>query len=269
MKNILMCRPNYYRVDYVINPWMKIGSVDQTKALKQWEKLVDIYHELGVDVAIIEQQREFPDMVFAADQGVLVDDGTILLSRFRYKERQGESEIYEKWYSQHGYKVRKLSPDMYFEGNGELQSWKNAVLIGTGFRTSKEAAFEIGKILNKEILTIELINESFYHLDTCLMVLDDKTVFYYPPALSEKSVELLRTRVTNLIPIEEVDVNNFASNGVVIGSTVIMQTGCKAMSSKLGGLGYQVKEIDLSEFMKAGGGAHCLTGYLPEKVDNI
>lgn len=265
MKKVLMCKPSYFRVDYSINPWMKIGSVNQPLALTQWNNLVNEYRKLNIEVVVIGQDEKFPDMVFSADQGVLIDDTSILLSRFRYKERRGESEIYLKWYQDNGYTVKKLPENYFFEGNGELQKWRDILLIGTGFRTTPEASKAVGKVLNTEIISLELINEKFYHLDTCLMVLDKDTVFYYPDAFSKKSIGDLQSRIPNLILIDEHDVENFASNSVVVDSTVIMHVGSVKMPSQIEELGYRVVNIDIGEFVKAGGGAHCLTGFLGDK----
>lgn len=260
-----MCRPSYFRVDYVINPWMKIGSVNQGKSLQQWNLLVQEYKKLGIEVSLIEQDERYPDMVFAADQGVLTDNGSILLSNFRCKERQGESKCYAKWYRENGYVIKKLPKNVYFEGNGELQRWRDMLLIGTGFRTTMEASKLVGEVLNKKVLSIELVNDKFYHLDTCLMVLNDETVFYYPPAFSEKTKKDLQTIVPNLMVIDDHDVNKFASNSVVVDSTVIIQAGSIEIPDKIKNLGYKVREVDVGEFLKAGGGAHCLTGYLSDK----
>jgi len=257
-----MCRPNYFRVDYSINPWMKIGSVNQPNAVVQWGKLVNEYQKLGLEVSIIDQVEKFPDMVFVADQGILIDNSTILLSRFRYQERKDESEVYSKWYQDNGYTVKRLPENLYFEGNGELQRWRDILLIGTGFRTTEHAAHTVGKILSREVMSLELIDERFYHLDTCLMVLNSDTVFYYPSAFSLKSISDLQSRIPNLVEINDQDVINFALNSVVVESTVVMQVGSIEMRAKINELGYRVIDLDVSEFIKAGGGAHCLTGYL-------
>ena len=44
--SFLMCRPDYYGIDYVINPWMKIAiQPDPEKARVQWDKLVAILED--------------------------------------------------------------------------------------------------------------------------------------------------------------------------------------------------------------------------------
>lgn len=241
---------------------MQVGSVDQAKALAQWTHLVDVYRRLGLQVEIIDQDEKYPDMVFAADQGVLLDEQHVLLSNFRHPERRGEGEFYRRWYETHDYQVTPLPDDLYLEGGGELQRWQDYLLIGVGFRTDHHSAKKIGQLFNKEVLCLELHKEQFYHLDTCLMALNSEVIFYHREAFSPASVSDLQSLVPNLIEIDDLEVANFAANSVVVGSTVVMQKGNPRMASQIEKLGYQVITVDVSEFMKAGGGIHCLTGNL-------
>jgi N-dimethylarginine dimethylaminohydrolase len=259
---VLLCRPNHFRVDYQINPWMQVGSVDPQKALAQWNNLVSQYQKLGLEVEIIEQNEKYPDMVFAADQGLLLGDRSILLSNFKHPERRGEGEFYHNWYLDHGYKVTPLTQDLYLEGGGELQRWRNYLIIGLGFRTDLRSAQKIAKVFDKEVLYLELDKQQFYHLDTCLMALNKDVVFYHREAFSASSVRELQSKVPHLIEIDDTEVANFAANSVVVGSTVVMQEGNSHLARQVEGFGYRVVTVDVREFMKAGGGVHCLTGDL-------
>ena len=84
-----MCRPIDFNVKYVINPWMQLGSVNPQLALNQWKVLVETFVNLGVDVKTVVQDKLWPDMVFSADQGLIWND-QVLLSNFRFEQRQGE-----------------------------------------------------------------------------------------------------------------------------------------------------------------------------------
>src|SRR5450631_2436007 len=96
VRRVLLCRPTYFVVDYIINPHMQPYSVDQAKAMAQWEALVAVLKQLGIHVEIIEQEPDVPDMVFATDQGI-VRGGEILLANFRYSQRKKERHYYREW----------------------------------------------------------------------------------------------------------------------------------------------------------------------------
>lgn len=258
MKNILMCRPLYFQVKYQINPWMKPGSVNTENALKQWDKLVETYKKLGANVNILDQEKSLPDMVFSADQGIKVGD-KILVSNFRYKERRGERAFYKQWYKKNNNNIIELPKDIYFEGEGVAVKFKNNLFIGTGFRTSSKCVNYLKTILKENVIELKLVDERFYHLDICLFVLDNKYVFYYPPAFSQESVKVIKSEVKNLIELDEEDLLSFAANSVSVGKHVIIQSGNKHFADIISKLGYTPIMLNVSEFIKAGGGIHCLT----------
>ena len=68
----LMCRPDYFAVRYVINPWMagNLGKVSARRALSQWETLWQRLSELA-EVALAPPQAGLPDMTFTANAGLV------------------------------------------------------------------------------------------------------------------------------------------------------------------------------------------------------
>ena len=75
---ILMCKPDFFDVNYVGNEFMKDneGNVDHSKALKQWEDLKNVYESLGFNVCLIEPVKDHTDMVFTANQSLPFIDKT-------------------------------------------------------------------------------------------------------------------------------------------------------------------------------------------------
>jgi len=264
IKEVLLCKPTHFEVNYVINPWMKPGSVDKGLALTQWQSLVNSLNGLGIKVNTIEQEKGLPDMVFAADQAIIKGKEAVL-SNFRYKERRKEKLFYKNWFEKRDFKLKSLPNDVYCEGGGESLWLKDKLLIGSGFRTSKNTKNLLQKILNIDVHEIELINPMFYHLDTCLFPLNDQVLFYYPPAFSKKSVSLLKKLAQKLIPLDKKEAFNFAANSLPTDHHVITQKGNRKFIDTLKEMKYKVVELDLSEFTKAGGGIHCLVSTIKEE----
>jgi len=91
-----MCPPTFFDVTYSINPWMEPNKpIDADLAMAQWERLRDLYLELGHEVEFIEPVEGLPDMVFSAN-GATVVDGLVLLAKFRHAE-QGEPQSRSCW----------------------------------------------------------------------------------------------------------------------------------------------------------------------------
>ncbi len=265
VRKVLMCRPKYFSVDYSINPWMVKGSADGQKALSQWNQLVKVYKRLSIEVEIIDQVKGVPDMVFATDQGIFYNN-SIVVSNFKYPERQKERDFYKKWFEDKNFTFFFLPEDITFEGSGESLFINNKIFIGVGFRTNIRACKFIEKFLGIEVVPISLKDPRFFHLDTALFPLNDRIAFYYPRAFTKKSLEALKANIPLLIPFEDFEVENFAANSITTDHHVVMQSGIPTFKDKVESLGYRSIEVDLREFMKAGGGAHCLTAILEEEV---
>ena len=86
---ILMCPPDFFTVDYVINPWMAghESSLDIKLAKRQWSALRDAIAE-HADIVEVKPVKGLPDMVFTANAGFVLD-GRVALARFRHAERSG------------------------------------------------------------------------------------------------------------------------------------------------------------------------------------
>lgn len=262
IKSVLMCNPLHFaELDYAINPWMKPGTIDNNVAIEQWNNLVTIYTKLGIKVNIIDQEENVPDMVFATDQG-LVHDKKVLLSHFWYKERQKETVFYKPWFEKNGYEIEHLPSGAYFEGNGDAYFLKGKLLVGVGFRADDYSCEAVSDALKVEVIPLHITDPMFYHLDVGFLPLNDETAFYYPKAFDKQSREVLKKMIPNLIEFSKEEAMGFCANSVVTGNTVVHQAGNPTFTKKLADLGYQSIEVDLSEFKKSGGGAHCLTNIL-------
>jgi len=257
-----MCKPLYFdSLDYVINPWMSPGTINEDHAMREWNHLVDAYKKLGITTEIIDQQKGSPDMVFATDQGI-VQGKNVLLSRFRCDERKDETTHYEKRFLKNDYTIKYLPQDVYFEGNGDSYLWNDKLFVGIGYRADKKTCETVSKLLDVEVIPLEIIDPKFYHLDVGFFPLNNETIFYYPPAFSQKSRGVIKKIVPHLIEFTKDEAYGFCANSVVTDHHVLHQKDNPTFQKKLKELGYASVEIEIDEFMKSGGGIHCLTNVL-------
>lgn len=258
-KKILMCPPDYFDIEYEINVWMhETDQPADENAHQQWQKLHDIYtNQLGWQVEQITPVKGLPDMVFATDCCTIIDD-KIMLSNFRYPERRPETEQFEKWFRQNGYtNIRHASN--YFEGGGDTVIFGDKIIAGHGFRSTAQAHQELREYFGREVVSLKIIDPRFYHMDTSLAVLDDRTVVYYPAAIDESSRQKLRQAVPNLIEAFEEEARGFGLNAVSDGHTIICSNASASLLEKYRAAGFEVIGAPILEFRKAGGGVKCLT----------
>lgn len=267
---ILMCPPNHYDVDYVINPWMEgnIHKSSRDRATEQWHKLFHIIKEHAL-VELVDPQPGWPDMVFTANAGLVLGK-KVVLSRFFHKERQGEEPYFKQWFEAQGYTVYELPKDLPFEGAGDalLDREGRWLWAGYGFRSELDSHSYIAKWLDIEVISLQLADERFYHLDTCFCPLNRGYLLYYPPAFDFYSNRIIEMRVPpeKRIAIGEADAVNFACNAVNVEDKVIMNKVSDDLKQRLKAVGFEVFETTLSEFLKAGGAAKCLTLRTTEPV---
>jgi N-dimethylarginine dimethylaminohydrolase len=254
-----MCPPDYFGIEYEINPWMNVhvGS-NAEQARHQWSALHETLQELGVVVDLLEPTRGLPDLVFTANAG-LVYRKVFISSSFRYKVRRGEAALFENWARRRGFEVLHLPEGYFFEGAGDALFCGETLFAGYRFRSDVRSHQWIGEQLGVEVLPMELIDPRFYHLDTCFCPVAPDRALYYPGAFDEYGRSVLRDRIPNLIEVAAEEAVSFSCNAVVVGQTVILHEGAPRLARALGEVGFAVRMLCCSEFIKSGGSAKCLT----------
>lgn len=258
-KNILMCAADFFGIEYEINAWMhQEEQVDRPLAQQQWQQVYDIYtQQLGWQVQLAPPVEHLPDMVFATDCCLMID-GKILLSNFRYPERQAETARFEQWFRGNGYTNLQQATHK-FEGGGDNLLCGNKILAGWGFRSDPEAADELEAYFGLEVVRLRIVDPFFYHLDTSVAVLSDDTVAFYPPALDQPSQQRLRAAVPNVIEATLEEARGFGLNAVSGGHTIITSNESQSLLQKYRDAGFTVIGTPILEFRKSGGGVKCMT----------
>lgn len=252
-----MTRPSFFAVEYAINPWMDVTTpVDVGLAQAQWESLYATYRRLGHHVDVIEPVAGLPDMVYAANGGFIAGDVAIV-ARFRYPQRAGESRAYAQWMSSLGY--RPVCTRHVNEGQGDLLKVGDIVLAGWGFRTHRRAHAEVSAALDATVVSLELVDPRFYHLDTALAVLDDDTIAFYPPAFSAVARERLGALFPDAIVVGTADAYVLGLNVVSDGLHVVLPDAAAGFAAQLRRAGFEPIGVDLSELLKGGGSVKCCT----------
>ncbi len=255
-----MCRPSYYTIAYAINPWMSLTrQVDVARARLQWERLYTLLTgRLGVRVRCLPPHPGVPDLVFTANAG-LVHGRTIIRSNFRYPEREPEEPVIERYFRRAGFRIVRLSPRYHFEGEGDALWAGETLVFGFRFRSEAPVHEELARVLEREVLPVELSDRRFYHLDTCFCPLDADTALWFPRAFDRYGQRVLERLIPHLIDVPEADAVRFACNAIAVGNAVVIQAGVSSMlRQRLARRRFTVHPVDLSEFLKAGGSAKCL-----------
>lgn len=267
-QKILMCAPTYFGVSYVINPWMEghFNDTDRDLAQKQWDNL-RTHIAQHADVVLMPPQPGLPDIVFTANAGLVLGKSAIV-SRFRSKERQGEEPYFHVAFKENGFDIVDWPQDVPFEGAGDalFDRTHDLLWVGHGFRTHASVPGLLEQKLGRATAALNLVDPCFYHLDTCLCPLTGGYLLYFPAAFDAASNALIESKVPadKRIPVDADDAVKFCCNAVDLGGHVYMNGASDALQARLRAAGFTPVITPLSEFMKAGGAAKCLTLKLVE-----
>jgi N-dimethylarginine dimethylaminohydrolase len=255
-----MCPPDYYGIEYEINPWMRreVAS-DPTLSVRQWWAFRDTLRDLGVRIETLPAAQGLPDLVFTANAG-LVFGKTFIVSRFRFGVRQGETPHFERWARENGFDVVSLPEgNAYFEGAGDALFCGETLFAGYRFRSDVKSHHWVADRLGVEVLPMELVDPRYYHLDTCFCPISETQAVYFPGAFDEYGRSVLRARIPGLIEVSSEEAVSFSCNAVVLGRHVVLNAGAPKLARSLEKAGYSVHPVVLTEFIKSGGSAKCLT----------
>ena len=265
-RRYVMVRPDHFRVDYVINPFMDpADQPDPVRALAQWQGLVDVIEGLGGRVEALTQRSDSPDMVYAMNLGLglVREDGTrhAVLSHMRYAERRRETRSAQTFFAGLGYATSYVGRDgvgAHFEA-GDAFALGDALVVGYGPRTEELGLKHLATDLGVRVRGFRITHPGMYHLDLAFSPLDERRAMVCPAAFDDASAAALLALVPEPLVITEEEALTFCANSIVIGSTVVMPACPDRVRAQLEQWGFEVVLVDVSEFHKGGGSIRCLT----------
>jgi N-dimethylarginine dimethylaminohydrolase len=259
MPRILMCPPDFYGIEYEINPWMsRQRQSNRQAASEQWNSLKQLLEQAGANIELLPPQPGLPDLVFTAN-AALIFRNLAVMARFRHPQRQGEVPHDEAWLLEHGFEIRHVPEDLHFEGAGDALFCGETMFAGYRIRSDARGHQKIGEMLGCRVIPLELVDPYYYHLDTCFCPLSPTQAIFFPPAFDSYGLTALAANIPELIEVHADEARRFACNAVVVGRTVTTNAGCPCLHAALQERGFTPQETLLDEFAKAGGSAKCLT----------
>lgn len=257
-----MCRPDFFDIEYEINPWMDVRKkANPKRAMQQWEALHKVIQSCGVHVELVPPARGLPDMCFAANAGLFYK-GRIVLANFKVIERKGEVPYFEAWFKKAGFKVINCpghdQSSAYFEGAGDALVAGDQLFVGYGFRSEKKFYENADYFDHKKMVICELADPYYYHIDTCFCPLNEKQAIWYPGAFTKDAQKKMANHI-ELIEVVEPEAKRFACNAVVMNKHIAIPSECPQIDKTLEKHGFTVHPCEVDEYIKAGGACKCLT----------
>jgi ornithine--oxo-acid transaminase len=257
-----MCPPEWYGVDYVLNPWMA-GNVHRSSrdlAFAQWKGLYNVLHSVG-DVRLLHPEPGCPDMVFLG-HGALIHHGVGAVASFNHPQRRSETAFLRQWLLTQGFLLWETPRETAFEGQGDVafDDSGSELWAAHGVRTCRAAHAHVADAWHVPVRSLHLIDPRFYHLDTCFAPLHGGYLLYYPGAFDTASrAEIERAYPADRrIAVSEEDATRMVCCALNVGRMVFTGEMSRELARQLFDLNFDVVQLELSEFIKGGGGAGAL-----------
>ncbi len=272
LHSVLLGNPGTFEVVEAINTHMRnadgsLNQVDTGLAVQQWQALKDAYEGIGVRTAELAAEEGLQDMCFTANPTMTLPqpDGSkqVWLARMAHPSRKAESDRHRAFFEQAGYPIQEMPAEVErFEGCGDAVLHPGRFLIhgGVGPRTDSRAWSVLAEAYPQlDILTYELVDERFYHLDTALAPLNQNYALYVPEAFTDAGRELLCAAFPNALALPVEEALLFAANAhCPDGKHVLIEEECRVTCALLQEHGFKPIPIPTSEFRKSGGSVFCL-----------
>ena len=267
----LMVEPNHFRVDYAINPFMHLDDQpDPVRARHQWLAIVAAIEAAGGHVEVLPQLPDAPDMVYAMNLGLALEDGSpqVVLSHMRYAQRRMETPAADQWFADHGWDRRAIGRDgvgAHFEA-GDAFAWRGELVVGYGPRTEELALKHLAGDLGVSVRGFRITHPGMYHMDLGFCPLDETRAMVCPAAFDDASAAALLDLVPEPLVLTEDEAMTFCANSIVLGRTIVMPACPDRIREQLVEWGFEVVVVDVGEFLKGGGAIRCLTNPLDVRL---
>lgn len=230
---------------------VRLGKPDYGKAIEQHTAYVKALKSCGLEVRELPADEIFPDSTFVEDVALLTPHCAVITNPDA-PSRKGEivsiKEVIREYYKD----VEEIHSPGTVEA-GDIMMVGTHFYIGLSKRTNPEGAEQMISILNKYGMTGSTVKlEKVLHLKTGLAYLENNNLVACGEFLSNPEFKKF-----NIIEIPEKE--SYAANCVWINDNVLVPEGYPVAKSKITAAGYNVIEVDVSEFRKLDGGLSCLS----------
>lgn len=228
-----------------------LGAPDYELALAQHAAYVDALRRCGVDVTILPPSEDLPDSVFVEDAALCTPHNAVI-TRPGAESRRAEAELMAPALARFYRNIDRIEAPGTLDA-GDVMMAGSHFFIGISGRTNVEGARQLIAILERRGMTGSTIEVGdMLHLKTGLAYLEEGNVLAAPDLA--RSPDLARFNVVRVAPTEV-----YAGNSIWVNGRVIMPFGYPETRSRVASLGYEVIEVDTSEFRKLDGGVSCLS----------
>jgi dimethylargininase len=223
--------------------------VDIDLARRQWATYVEALQSFGWQVHRVEGLESCPDSVFIEDTVVMIGEVAVI-ARPGHETRRPEVEAIEPVTRALGCRIERILEPGTLDG-GDVLKVRDTIYVGLGGRTNAEGIRQLTHIaepLGARVVTVPVTKA--LHLKSAVTALPDGTVIGWDPIVDNPTV----------FPSYRSMPEESGAHVVVIDDRrLLMAADAPRSAELLETLGYEVTQVDISEFIKLEGCVTCLS----------
>jgi dimethylargininase len=248
---IALVRPPSSALANAVSAHPGAATIDPARARQQHRAYVATLRALGVQVVELPPIADLPDACFVEDCAVIVGRAA-LLCRSAIPTRAREPELLRDRLASHVDELVELPAGATLDG-GDALRMGTRLYVGRSLRTNTAGIQALQRFASAHGLQVRPVTvpTGFLHLQSAVTALDQTTLVGVPAALALFPPAL---RGVPAAPDERPAASVLSING-----QIVMAAGCPRTATRIAQLGYQVHQVELSEFVKADGGPTCLS----------
>ena len=245
------------------------AGLDPDLARRQHDALAAAYRACGVEVHYVERGRiDKPNSMFVRDLMLMTPEGAIV-TRPASTVRAGEERLVAEALARAGVPIlMTVHGGGTFEGADVAWVDRDLCFLAEGLRTNEEGANQVERML-REIGVRDVVRVGLpygaMHLDGLLALVDRDLAVVWPRRTPFKVVQTLRARGFRFIEVEDEAETQacLPMNGVAVApGEIVVPAGGTTMLARYAEAGVVCHVVEVGELIKAGGGIHCMTGFL-------
>ncbi len=245
------------------------AGLDADLARSQHDAMADAYEAHGVHVHYVDHAAaDKPNAMFMRDLMLMTPEGAII-SRPASTVRAGEERYVAEALARLGVPIlMTVHGSGTFEGADVAWVDDSFCFLAEGLRTNTGGADQVERMLREigvETVVRVQLPWGAMHLDGLLSIIDNDLAVVWPRRTPFAVVSALLERGFRIIEVEDEDEahHRLPMNLVALEpGKVLMPTGAPNMREKYARAGVECVEVEVGELIKAGGGIHCMTGFL-------
>jgi N-dimethylarginine dimethylaminohydrolase len=240
---------------------------------RQHKELVKVLLDFGSEVIYFDPPAETIGpygrlrMLWAPASAFVINGGAIVPRYGLAPWRRGFEALLARKLGELGCPILcTIHGDGVFELGGNCQ-WLDPkhLVIGVGKTTNMEGVRQVWPVFKDAgVEDIHLTTfKNVIHLDMAFGMASDWVAVVDPRCLEPSFLSYLRRKGIDLVEVDPVEADNSACNTLVLKpGVVVLPAGNPKTAKALRERSVEVIEVDMSEFVKTGGGPHCATAGL-------